>query len=115
MARKRKKHPANKPAPRPASTPTAADKPDAALPEALSRGAQRRQAARAKRARLGMERTPQPPSPALGPAEDPTFWFGFEVSWAKLLVARVVLFSLLAIDSLMQIEHAPRYGAGGFN
>jgi hypothetical protein len=27
----------------------------------------------------------------------------------------VVLFGLLAVDALMQIRHAPRYGAGGFN
>jgi hypothetical protein len=49
------------------------------------------------------------------PSAEPTFWFGFEVSWAKLAIARVVVFGLLAIDALMQIRHAPRYGAGGFN
>ena len=43
------------------------------------------------------------------------FWFGFEVSWAKLALARAVLFGLLALDALLQIRHAPRYGAGGFN
>ncbi len=45
----------------------------------------------------------------------PVFWFGYEVSWAKLVIARVVLFGLLALDALLQIRHAPRYGAGGFN
>jgi hypothetical protein len=55
------------------------------------------------------------PISTLGPAEQPTFWFGFDVSWAKLVLARVVVFALLAIDALMQIEHAPRYGAGNFN
>jgi len=49
------------------------------------------------------------------PAEQPRFWFGFEVTWAKLLLARVVLFALLAIDAVLSIRHAPRYGAGGFN
>ena len=48
-------------------------------------------------------------------APQPTFWFGFDVAWAKLLVVRVVLFGLLAIDAVLQIRHAPRYGAGGFN
>lgn len=47
--------------------------------------------------------------------DEPTFWFGFEVSWAKLALGRFVLFGLLALDALMQIRHAPRYGAGGFN
>jgi tetratricopeptide (TPR) repeat protein len=47
--------------------------------------------------------------------EVPVFWFGFEVSWAKLAVARVALFGLLALDALLEIRHAPRYGAGGFN
>lgn len=47
--------------------------------------------------------------------EQPAFWFGFDVSWAKLWLGRVVLFGLLAIDALLQIRHAPRYGAGGFN
>lgn len=47
--------------------------------------------------------------------EQPAFWFGFEVSRAKLAVGRVVLFGLLALDALLQIRHAPRYGAGGFN
>ncbi len=72
-----------------------------------SRGAQRRQAARAERAVLA--------TTVLGPSEEPAFWFGFAVPWAKLVCLRVVVFVLLAIDALMQIEHAPRYGAGGFN
>ncbi|MBA2544893.1 MAG: HTTM domain-containing protein [Deltaproteobacteria bacterium] len=46
---------------------------------------------------------------------EPRFWFGFEVTWAKLVLARVVVFSLLALDALLQIRHAPRYGAGDFN
>jgi len=43
------------------------------------------------------------------------FWFGFEIPWAKLLVFRVLVFGLLAVDSILQISHAPRYGAGSFN
>ncbi len=46
---------------------------------------------------------------------EPVFWFGFEMAWAKVVLARVVVFGLLAIDALLQIRHAPRYGAGGFN
>lgn len=45
----------------------------------------------------------------------PVFWFGFEVAWGKLLAVRFVLFGLLALDAFLQIPHAPRYGAGGFN
>jgi Flp pilus assembly protein TadD len=47
--------------------------------------------------------------------EKPVFWFGFDVAWAKLVTARAVIFALLALDALLQIRHAPRYGAGGFN
>jgi hypothetical protein len=47
--------------------------------------------------------------------DEPAFWFGFEVSWAKLALGRFVLFGLLALDALLQIRHAPRYSAGGFN
>jgi hypothetical protein len=47
--------------------------------------------------------------------EEPAFWFGFEVSWAKLAVGRVVLFGLLACDAILQVRHAPRYDAGDFN
>lgn len=42
----------------------------------------------------------------------PPFWGNFEVSRAKLAVARVALFGLLALDALLQIRHAPRYGSG---
>jgi hypothetical protein len=49
------------------------------------------------------------------PDEEPRFWFGFEVSWAKLVTARFVVFGMLALDALLQIRHAPRYGAGHFN
>lgn len=38
------------------------------------------------------------------------FWFDFEVPRAKIVVGRVVLFALLALDALMQLRHAPRYG-----
>jgi hypothetical protein len=49
------------------------------------------------------------------PVPEPAFWFGFEVTWSKLVAARIVVFSLLALDALLQIRHAPRYGAGDFN
>ncbi|HEY4240041.1 MAG TPA: HTTM domain-containing protein [Kofleriaceae bacterium] len=45
----------------------------------------------------------------------PAFWFDFTVPWLKLATTRVVLFGLLALDAFLQIRHAPRYGAGGFN
>jgi tetratricopeptide (TPR) repeat protein len=40
------------------------------------------------------------------------FWFDFEVPSAKIVVGRVILFGLLAIDALTELVHAPRYGAG---
>ncbi len=69
---------------------------------------------RRKRDAAGPESPPTAPLVEL-PAEPPVFWFGFEVSWAKLVLARCVLFGLLALDALLQLRHAPRYGAGGFN
>ncbi|MGE0867069.1 MAG: HTTM domain-containing protein [Kofleriaceae bacterium] len=43
------------------------------------------------------------------------FWFGFEVSWATLVLGRFALFGVLAIDAVLAVAHATRYGAGGFN
>lgn len=60
-------------------------------------------------------RTDKPAAGRSEAAPEPSFWFGFEVSWAKLAFGRFVLFGLLALDALLQIRHAPRYGAGGFN
>ncbi len=51
-----------------------------------------------------------PPAPT-----HPTFWFGFEVSWAKVITARIVLFGLLALDAVLSLRRAPRYGANDFN
>jgi len=38
------------------------------------------------------------------------FWFDFEVPRAKVAFGRVVLFTLLALDAVLQLRHAPRYG-----
>jgi tetratricopeptide (TPR) repeat protein len=43
------------------------------------------------------------------------FWFGFAVSWAKLVALRIAVFGLLSLDTFTELRHAPRYGAGGFN
>ncbi|MCG8424145.1 MAG: HTTM domain-containing protein [Proteobacteria bacterium] len=43
------------------------------------------------------------------------YWLGFAVSRAKLSWFRLAFFSLLGIDAFLQVSHAPRYGAGGFN
>jgi hypothetical protein len=62
---------------------------------------------------------PKPKAAKAAPkVDDPasrSFWFGYEIAWAKLVVARFVIFGLLAVDALLQISHAPRYGAGDFN
>lgn len=43
------------------------------------------------------------------------FWLDFELGRIKVLWFRVAFFALLGVDTFLQIEHAPRYGAGGFN
>jgi hypothetical protein len=48
-------------------------------------------------------------------ADEPVFFFGFTVPRAKLAFARFWFFGLLAADAFLQLRHAPRYGAGGFN
>lgn len=71
------------------------------------RGKERRAAAREQK--LAVVSSPQTP------VEEPAFWFGFDVTWAKLAVVRFVFFALLAVDALLSFSHAPRYGAGDFN
>ncbi|HUS29726.1 MAG TPA: HTTM domain-containing protein [Kofleriaceae bacterium] len=76
-----------------------------------SRGKQRREAVRLERA-AGAQTSELSSSE---PVAEPAFWFGFDISWAKLVLGRFVFFALLAIDSLLNFAHAPRYGAGDFN
>ena len=59
----------------------------------------------------------EPPIPAgTGPLRVwNEFWYGFEVPARTLRVFRIGFFAVLSIDAWMQIEHAPRYGAGDFN
>jgi Vitamin K-dependent gamma-carboxylase len=92
------------------------------LPEARVTADKVGPGARGTRGKRGKPDEPPPearaslPRPArLPPPPAPVFWFGFELPWAKLVAARVVLFGLLAIDAFLQIRHAPRYGAGDFN
>ncbi|MBV8758875.1 MAG: HTTM domain-containing protein [Deltaproteobacteria bacterium] len=108
MAKKRTRRPA-KPAPAtpaPATPAVAANKPAADKPAATKPAADKRDPKSATN-KTGPYKLPAP--------EQPAFWFGFEVAWAKLAIGRVVLFGMLALDALLQIRHAPRYGAGGFN
>lgn len=51
----------------------------------------------------------------IAPSIEPAFFFGFEIPRAKLAFARFWIFGLLAVDAFLQLRHAPRYGAGGFN
>lgn len=64
-----------------------------------------------------------PKPPPIGPSEAKRsrgaspwsrFWL-LDISWAKWLTFRFTFFTLLAIDAFLQLAHAPRYGAGGFN
>ncbi len=85
-----------------------------------SRQARRAEARRADKGGPDDAPSAAPTKPATSPAKfelvrEPVFWFGYEVSWAKLSLARFVIFALLALDALLQLSHAPRYGAGGFN
>lgn len=98
MAKKRKNRPRPQGPKRPAAAASRPDEPKAPAPE---------RATAIPQARVRAMRIHEPTQPA--------FWFGFEISWAKLAIARVVLFGLLAIDAILQISHAPRYGAGDFN
>ncbi len=78
---------------------------DAPRTRAQRRAAEREAAKVAKReARTGN-------AGGTGPAPRPVFWFGFEVPWAKVAVTRFAIFGLLALDALLQIRHAPRYGS----
>jgi hypothetical protein len=43
------------------------------------------------------------------------FWFDYRIAPETLRVFRVAFFTLFAVDAWLQIEHAPRYGAGSFN
>lgn len=43
------------------------------------------------------------------------FWFGLAVPASKLNLLRILFFGVLAVDVFLELEHAPRYGAGGFN
>jgi len=63
-----------------------------------------------------VEAAPLPSAQATTRAgNEPPFWFGFAVSWPKLVTFRFTLLMVLALDAVLQISHAPRYGAGGFN
>ncbi|MCB9538905.1 MAG: HTTM domain-containing protein [Myxococcales bacterium] len=44
------------------------------------------------------------------------YWHGFALERPRIVVLRVLFFALLGLDLwLINIEHAPRYGAGDFN
>ncbi len=42
----------------------------------------------------------------------PSFFADFAVSRGKLALARLAIFGVLAVDAVLQLRHAPRYGAG---
>jgi tetratricopeptide (TPR) repeat protein len=60
--------------------------------------------------------TPPPPRPAVAAAG----WglprgFDLDLPWSTWVLFRVVFFALHSVDAVLQLAHAPRYGAGGFN
>lgn len=44
-----------------------------------------------------------------------SYWRDFSVARGRLTAFRVTFFAVLGIDAFLQIAHAPRYGASGFN
>lgn len=115
MARQRgKQRAAAKAAPSTKGTTAAATTAAATTAAPTTAAAADRTAAPADRTAAAGARVPGAPS-APGPAPHPVFWFGYAIPWAKLVVLRVAMFGVLAIDAVLQISHAPRYGAGGFN
>ncbi|HEY4176702.1 MAG TPA: HTTM domain-containing protein [Kofleriaceae bacterium] len=93
-----------------ANTPTAEKAPPekaASRPEKTSKSSSKSSKTEAKNGPAKLVTLPPAPSPA--------FFFGYDVPWAKLLVFRFIVFGMLGVDALLQISHAPRYFAGGFN
>jgi hypothetical protein len=43
------------------------------------------------------------------------WWFDFTFDRDHLALFRFAFFAVLAVDAFLQVHHAPRYGAGGFN
>ncbi len=67
-------------------------------------------AVRAGQAGVSPEATPSEASSAWR-----RFWDQVDVHPAQLRLFRFVFYALVAVDSFLELEHAPRYGAGGFN
>jgi hypothetical protein len=42
-------------------------------------------------------------------------WWWLQIPWAKFVVFRFAFFGMLSVDAFLQLPHASRYGAGGFN
>lgn len=69
---------------------------------------------------------PPPPKPvapppkakrtaATSPADHWLRFWAYDISWVRWCVFRFAFFGLLSVDAFLQLSHAPRYGAGGFN
>jgi len=55
------------------------------------------------------------PAPAAPRGAGGGWWFDFTIDRDHLALLRFAFFAVLAVDAFLQIGHAPRYGAGGFN
>jgi hypothetical protein len=61
---------------------------------------------------------PRPPAPlpeATVHAGVQRGWWWLQIPWAKFVVFRFCFFGMLSVDAFLQLPHASRYGANGFN
>src|SRR5688572_9346292 len=102
MAKKRHRR---KPGPRPSASDARTETSDARTETSDARTETSTARQHAKRPRGNAALRPEAPA-------TPASFSGYEVAWAKLWLVRVVVFGMLACDSLLQLSHAPRYGSG---
>lgn len=57
----------------------------------------------------------RPARASSSPGQPGSWRFALEMSASKLALARFAIFAVLALDAILQVAHAGRYGAGGFN
>lgn len=130
--KQRPARPAGKPAALAPNAPNAPSAPDApSAPNKAEPARSRKAKATAEHLAARPPRPPRPQAPGASPraarraaaaarsssgtSSQTSPRFALEMSTAKLALARFALFAVLVIDAVLQVSHAGRYGAGGFN